>query len=143
MSTHTIDAAKVANRLLEFSGDNQHALLEVITDYFTSPDKGRDSDSDEDDVPDDGQAQLHDRTRINTKHDTIMMTMRNIKSQTSAHCVELVGETGGANVTASCEETDASSDDDEVVDTDTRVGEAAQCLQTNDDSIITTGLLMP
>ena len=52
--------------------------MEVITDYFTSTDESRDSDSDEDDVPDDGQAQLQGRARINTKHDTIiMMTMHN------------------------------------------------------------------
>ena len=54
--------------------------------------------------------------------------------------MELVGEPGGADVTASCEETDASSEDDEVVATETRVREAAQRLKTNDDSIITTGL---
>ena len=82
-----------------------------------------------DDVPDDGQAQLQGRTRINTRHGTIMMTMHNIKSHTS-----------GADITASCKETDASSEDDEVVDTETRVREAAQRLQTNNDSIITTGL---
>ena len=33
-----------------------------------------------------------------------------------------------------------SSEDDEVVDTETRVREATQCLQTNNDSIITIGL---
>ena len=82
MSTRAIDAAKAANTLLEFSGDDQQALLEVITDYFTSPDGGRDSDSDEDDFPDDGQAQLQGRTRINTEHDTInMKTIIIIKSQ--------------------------------------------------------------
>ena len=47
--------------------------MEVITEYFISPDKGRDSDSDKDDVPDDGQAQLQGRARINTKHDTILL----------------------------------------------------------------------
>ena len=73
MSTHAIDVAKVANTLLEFSRDNQHALVEVITEYFTSTDESRDSDSDEDDVPDDGQAQLQGRARINTKHDTILL----------------------------------------------------------------------
>ena len=72
---HTIDVAKAANTLLEFSRDDQQALLEVMTDYFASPDEGRDSDSDEDDFPNDRQAQLQGRTRINTKHDTIMMTI--------------------------------------------------------------------
>ena len=142
MSTRAIDAAKAANTLLEFSGDDQQALLEVMTDYFTSPDERRDSDSDEDayDVTDDGQAQLQGRTRINTKHDNIMMTMHTIKSQTSAYCVELIGEPEGADVTASCEETDVSSEDDEVVDMETRVREATHLLQTNNDSIITIGL---
>ncbi len=71
MSTRTIDARKAANTLLEFSGDDQQALLEVMTDYFTSPDKRRDSDSDEDDVTDDRQAQLQGRTRINTNMITL------------------------------------------------------------------------
>ena len=53
------------------------------------------------------------------------------------HCAELAGEPGGADITASCEETDVSS---EVVDTKTRVREATQRLQTNDDSIITIRL---
>ena len=115
-----------------------------MTDYFTSPDGGRDSDSDENDVLDDEQAQLQGGTRINTKHDTIMVTM-NVKSQTSTHCAEqLDGEPAGADVSASYEETDVSSEDDEVVDTETYVREATQRLQTNDDSIITMdSLLMP
>ena len=79
MSTCAIDAAKVANTLLEFSGDDQQALLEVMIDYFTSPDERRDSDRDEDDVTDDGQAQLQGMTRINIKHDNIMMTMTILK----------------------------------------------------------------
>ena len=79
MSTRAIDAAKAANTLLEFSGDDQQALLEVMIDYFTSPDERRDSDSDEDDVTDDGQAQLQGMTRINIKHDNIMMTMTILK----------------------------------------------------------------
>ena len=145
MSTYAIDTAKAANALLELSGDDQQAL--IMTDYFTSPEGGRDSDSDEDgvpdddedDVPDNGQAQLQGRIRINTKHDNIIMTLHNIKSQTSAYCAELVGEPEGADVTASCEETDVSSEDDKVVDTETRVREATQRLQTNNDSIITIG----
>ena len=79
MSTRAIDAAKAANTLLEFSGDDQQALLEVMIDYFTSPDERRDSDSDEDDVTNDGQAQLQGMTRINIKHDNIMMTMTILK----------------------------------------------------------------
>ena len=45
MSTRAIDAAKVANTLLDLSGDDQQALLEVMTDYFTSHDEGRFSDN--------------------------------------------------------------------------------------------------
>ena len=60
------------------------------------------------------------------------------------HCAELAGEPAGepgnGDITASCEETDVSSEDDEVADTETRVREATQCLQTNNDSIITIGL---
>ena len=41
MSTSTIDAAIVANTLLDFSRDNQQTLLEVMTDYFTSCDVDR------------------------------------------------------------------------------------------------------
>ena len=48
---HTINMAKAANTLLKFSGDDLQALLEVMTDYFTSPDEGRDSNNDEDGVP--------------------------------------------------------------------------------------------
>ena len=132
MSTCAIDAAKAANTLLEFSGDDQQALLEVMTDFFISPEEGRDSDSDEDDFPDDGQSQLQGRTRMNTIDDN-----HNIKS---LHCAGLVGEPRGASVTASCEETDASSEDDEVVDMETRIREAMQRLQTNNNSIITIKL---
>ena len=51
MSMCAIEVAKVAITLLEFSGGDHQALLEVMTDYFTSPDKDRNSDSDDDDVP--------------------------------------------------------------------------------------------
>ena len=111
-----------------------------MTDYCTSPDECRDSNSNKDNVTDDGQAQLQGRTRIITKHDNIMMIMHNIKSQTSTHCADLVGEPEGTDVTASCEKTDASSEDDEVVDTETCVREATHRLQTNNNSIITIGL---
>ena len=55
MSTSAIDAAKAANTPLDFSRDDQQALLEVMADYFTSPDEGRESDSDEDTTTDDRQ----------------------------------------------------------------------------------------
>ncbi len=56
MSTRAIDAAKAANILLDFSRDDQQALLEVMADYYTSAVEGRDSDSDEDGTTDDRQA---------------------------------------------------------------------------------------
>jgi len=46
MSTSAIDVPKLANTLLEVSGDDQQALLEVIADYIISPDDGRNSNSD-------------------------------------------------------------------------------------------------
>ena len=49
MTANAHDAAKAANNLLGFSGDDREALLEVMADYFTSPDRDRDSESDEDD----------------------------------------------------------------------------------------------
>jgi len=73
------NAAKAANTWLEFSEDNQQAFLEVMTYYFTSPEEGRDSDSDKDGVPDDRQVQLQSRTRITTKHDTIIFTILNVE----------------------------------------------------------------
>ena len=42
--------------LLDFSRDDQQALLEVVADYFTSPIEGRDSDNDEDGTTDNQQA---------------------------------------------------------------------------------------
>jgi len=56
MSTSAIDVTKAANTLLDFSRDDQQALLEVMADYSTSPVEGRDSDSDEDGTTDDQQA---------------------------------------------------------------------------------------
>ena len=55
MSTSAIDVKKAANTLFDLSRDKQ-ALLEVMTDYSTSPVEGRDSDSDEDGTTDDQQA---------------------------------------------------------------------------------------
>lgn len=62
MSASARDAAKAANTLLEFSGDDQEALLEVMADYFTSPDEVRDSESDDDGDVDDPQANLQGTT---------------------------------------------------------------------------------
>ena len=56
MSTSAKVATKAANTLLDFSRDDQQALLEVMADYSTSPVEGRDSDSDEDGTTDDQQA---------------------------------------------------------------------------------------
>ena len=51
ISKYKVDAAKVANTLLEYCRDHLQAILEVMEDYFNSPDKGKDSDSDKDDFP--------------------------------------------------------------------------------------------
>ena len=67
MTTSAIDAAKAANTLLGFSTDDQQALLEVMTDYFTSPEEGRESDSDEDSTTDDRQHNLEGTAKINIK----------------------------------------------------------------------------
>ena len=42
--TKAFEATKAVNRLLEFSGENQKSLLEVIQDYFM-PDKRVDESS--------------------------------------------------------------------------------------------------
>ena len=67
MTTSAIDAAKAANTLLGFSRDDQQALLEVMTDYFTSPEEGRESDSDEDSITDDRQHNLEGTAKVNIK----------------------------------------------------------------------------
>ena len=79
MSTSAIDVPRVANTLLEFSGDNQQALLEVIVDYIISPDDGRNSNSDKEDIPSDEPSCKVGKNKI--KHDTIMMkiTILNVK----------------------------------------------------------------
>ena len=56
MATSAIDVTKAANTLLDFSRDDQQALLEVMADYSTSPVEGRDFDRDEDGTTDDQQA---------------------------------------------------------------------------------------
>ena len=67
MTTSAIDTAKAANTLLGFSRDDQQALLEVMTDYFTSPEEGRESDSDKDSITDDRQHNLEGTAKINIK----------------------------------------------------------------------------
>ena len=56
MCTSAIDVTKAANTMLDFSRDDQQALLEVMADYSTSPVEGRDFDSDEDGTTNDQQA---------------------------------------------------------------------------------------
>ena len=66
MTTSATDAVKAANSLLGFSRRDQEALLEVMTDYFTSPEGGRDSESDEDDDEfDNGQTKLKGTAKLN------------------------------------------------------------------------------
>ena len=48
------EAAKAISQLLEFSGEDQQGLLEVLKDYFIQPEDSTDQhDSDEDDDADD------------------------------------------------------------------------------------------
>ena len=77
MMTSATDAAKAANSLLRFSGRDQEVLLEVMTDYFTSPEGGRDSESDEDDDEfDNGQTKLQGTAKLNAiSTDTITYTV--------------------------------------------------------------------
>lgn len=49
MATTASDAAKAVNAFMSFSSGDQDALLEVLQDYFTSPE----SDDSEDDGDDD------------------------------------------------------------------------------------------
>ena len=65
MTANAHDAAKAANNLLGFSGDDREVLLEVMADYFTSPDRDRDSESDEDNDTSDGEAKLKGTTNNN------------------------------------------------------------------------------
>ena len=66
MTTSATDAAKAANALLGFSARDQEALLDVMADYFTSPEEGRDSESDEDeDEFDNGQTKLQGTAKLN------------------------------------------------------------------------------
>ena len=75
MSTSATDAVKAVNSLLEFSRDDQQALLEVLTDYFTSPEDATDSESnpesDEDETcheDDDGQANMQGTATMHAKN---------------------------------------------------------------------------
>ena len=52
MATTVSEAAKAVNALMSFSSGDQDALLEVLQDYFTSPD-GPESDNSEDSGDDD------------------------------------------------------------------------------------------
>lgn len=60
MGTRASEAARAVNALslLEFAGDDQQSLLEVIQDYFTLPEVQDDGDSDADDLDDDDDAVL-------------------------------------------------------------------------------------
>lgn len=42
------EAAKAVNSLLRFSSKDQEALIEVLQEYFTSPDGAEDEDDSED-----------------------------------------------------------------------------------------------
>ena len=63
-----VEAAKAVNALLGLSSNDQGALLEVLEDYFSSPDPEKreddelDEDSDEDDEVDDGLEALLEGT---------------------------------------------------------------------------------
>ena len=67
MTTSATDTAKAANSpFLGFSGRDQEALLEVMTDYFTSPEGGRDSESGKDaDEFNNGQMKLQGTAKMN------------------------------------------------------------------------------
>lgn len=130
MSTSAIDVPRVANTLLEFSGDNQQALLEVIVDYILSPDDGRNSNSDKEDIPSDEPSCKVGKNKNKTGHH--YDENHNIEGQTSTHCVDLAGEPRGADVGASCEETDASTEKNKEVWTQTHVSETTHCLQVNE-----------
>ena len=53
MPTPASDAAKALNVLMGFSSGDQPALLEVLQDYFSSPDGTEGDDWDDDDNTDD------------------------------------------------------------------------------------------
>ena len=45
------EAARAVNAFLDFSSGDQEALLEVIADYFTSPDNADEKDDDDNSMP--------------------------------------------------------------------------------------------
>ena len=53
MATSASEAAKAVNALMGFSSDDQDALLEVLQDYFSSPDGLESDEWEDDDSPDD------------------------------------------------------------------------------------------
>ena len=53
MARRATDVAKAVNTLLDFSGDDQAALLDVIQDYFCEPDSQDAAQEDEDETPED------------------------------------------------------------------------------------------
>ena len=67
MTTSATDTAKAANSLpFGIQWNSQEALLEVMTDYFTSPEGGRDSESGKDaDEFDNGQMKLQGTAKMN------------------------------------------------------------------------------
>ena len=58
MGSRASEAARAVNALLEFAGDDQQSLLEVIQNYFTLPEVQDDGDSDADNLDDDDDAML-------------------------------------------------------------------------------------
>ena len=65
------EAAKAVNSLLRFSSRDQEAMLEVLQEYFTSPDSVEDEDSEELDDLDEGLTHLED---------SLTVTLEGIKS---------------------------------------------------------------
>ena len=142
MSTSATDAVKVVNSLLEFSGDDQQALLEVLTDYFTSPEDATDSESNpesnEDETcheDDDGQANMQGTATMHAKNYDI-----NIIKFQLLNSAELASELGGADGGYNCGDADESGEEAGPMDTDMRISEAMQCVRNNADDIITTSL---
>ena len=137
MSTSATDVVKVVNSLLEFSGDDQQALLEVLTDYFSSPEDDTDPESNfESDEDDDGQANMQGTTTMHAKNYDINI----ITFPTSKLHAELASELGGADGGDNCGDADENGEEARSNDTDMRISEAMQCVRNNADDIITTSL---
>ena len=58
------EAAKAVNSLLRFSSSDQEAMLEVLQEYFTSPDSVEDEDDLEVDDLDEGLTHLEDSLTV-------------------------------------------------------------------------------